>query len=85
MSESESESEETCGMAMVEDQQVKQEIVDAHMHLWSPSTHPWVEKVKDGGHPAGKFGMNHLFNKSEGTLRMRHVCIRVVPRPDHIK
>ncbi len=35
----------------------KLEIVDAHMHLWSPSTHPWVEKVKDGGHPAGKFGM----------------------------
>ena len=32
------------------------EIVDAHMHLWSPTTHPWLEKVKDGGHPAGKFG-----------------------------
>lgn len=32
------------------------EIVDAHMHLWSPVTHPWVQKVRDGGHPAGKFG-----------------------------
>lgn len=32
------------------------EIVDAHMHLWSPATHPWVQKVRDGGHPAGKFG-----------------------------
>ena len=32
------------------------EIVDAHMHLWSPETHPWVEKARDGGHPAGKFG-----------------------------
>ena len=32
------------------------EIVDAHMHLWSPQTHPWIEKVRDGGHPAGKFG-----------------------------
>ena len=32
------------------------EIVDAHMHLWTPETHPWTEKVKDGGHPAGKFG-----------------------------
>lgn len=33
-----------------------QEIVDAHMHLWTPATHPWVERVSDGGHPAGKFG-----------------------------
>ena len=32
------------------------EIVDAHMHLWTPETHPWVMGVKDGGHPAGKFG-----------------------------
>ena len=32
------------------------EIVDAHMHLWTPETHPWVVKVKDGGHPVGKFG-----------------------------
>lgn len=36
-----------------------QEIVDTHMHLWTPSTHPWVEKVRDGGHPAGKFGGLH--------------------------
>lgn len=33
------------------------EIVDGHMHLWTPETHPWVDKVKDGGHPAGPFGM----------------------------
>ena len=43
------------------------EIVDAHMHLWSPTTHPWLEKVKDGGHPAGKFGkaryMRYVFKK----------------------
>lgn len=32
------------------------EIVDAHMHLWTPETHPWLLGVKDGGHPAGKFG-----------------------------
>ena len=32
------------------------EIVDAHMHLWTPDTHPWVDKVRGGGHPAGKFG-----------------------------
>ena len=32
------------------------EIVDTHMHLWTPETHPWVVKVKDGGHPVGKFG-----------------------------
>ena len=32
------------------------EIVDAHMHFWTPETHPWVAKVKDGGHPAGAFG-----------------------------
>ena len=31
------------------------EIVDAHMHLWTPETHPWLLGVKDGGHPAGKF------------------------------
>ena len=36
--------------------QPKMEIVDTHMHLWSPKTHPWVLNVKDGGHPAGKFG-----------------------------
>ena len=33
------------------------EIVDAHMHLWTPQTHPWVTKAaKEGGHPAGSFG-----------------------------
>ena len=32
------------------------EIVDAHMHLWTLTTHPWLEKVQQGGHPAGKFG-----------------------------
>ena len=37
------------------------EIVDGHMHLWTPQTHPWVEKVKDGGHPAGKFGNFDLY------------------------
>jgi predicted TIM-barrel fold metal-dependent hydrolase len=31
------------------------EIVDCHMHLWTPQTHPWVLNVKDGGHPAGPF------------------------------
>lgn len=36
------------------------EIVDAHMHLWTPTTHPWVEKVRGGGHPAGNFGECHL-------------------------
>lgn len=33
------------------------EVIDAHMHLWTPETHPWLLDVKDGGHPAGKFGM----------------------------
>ena len=40
------------------------EIVDAHMHLWTPQTHPWVTKVaKEGGHPAGSFGkrLKHAF------------------------
>ena len=32
------------------------EVIDGHMHLWSPETHPWLEKVRNGGHPAGKFG-----------------------------
>ena len=32
------------------------EIVDAHMHFWTPATHPWLEDIKDGSHPAGKFG-----------------------------
>ncbi|XP_065886373.1 uncharacterized protein y4mH-like isoform X2 [Dysidea avara] len=31
------------------------EIVDSHFHLWTPETHPWVGRMKDGGHPAGKF------------------------------
>ena len=33
------------------------EIVDAHMHFWTPQTHPWVTKAaREGGHPAGSFG-----------------------------
>ena len=32
------------------------EIVDAHMHLWSPETRPWLEDLRKKGHPAGKFG-----------------------------
>ena len=33
------------------------EIIDAHMHLWTPQTHPWVSKAaKEAGHPAGSFG-----------------------------
>lgn len=31
------------------------EIVDTHMHLWTPATHPALENVRNGGHPAGKF------------------------------
>ena len=41
------------------------EIVDAHMHLWTPTTHPWVEKVRRGGHPAGNFGKHKIC----------HVCV----------
>ena len=29
------------------------EIVDAHMHLWSPKTHPWLHSMN---HPAGSLG-----------------------------
>ena len=36
------------------------EVIDTHMHLWTPETHPWVLSVRDGGHPAGKFGMINL-------------------------
>ena len=32
------------------------EVVDGHMHLWMSETHPWLEEVRNGGHPAGKFG-----------------------------
>ena len=32
------------------------EVIDTHMHLWTPETHPWVLDFKDGGHPAGKWG-----------------------------
>ena len=35
------------------------ELVDTHFHFWTPQTHPWIVKVKDGGHPAGKFGKPH--------------------------
>ena len=41
------------------------EIVDAHMHFWTPETHPWVAKVKDGGHPAGAFGEYEPVSDSE--------------------
>lgn len=34
------------------------EIIDGHMHLWSSATHPWLSGVRDGGHPAGKFGQS---------------------------
>ena len=44
------------------------EIVDAHMHLWTPTTHPWVEKVKGGGHPAGNFGEYHLHPNIVGVV-----------------
>lgn len=36
------------------------EVVDAHMHLWTSETHPWLLKVKDGGHPAGSFGRSQV-------------------------
>ena len=35
---------------------VLMEVVDSHFHLWTVQTHPWIVKVKDGGHPGGKFG-----------------------------
>ena len=44
------------GFGWMQKKIIKMEIVDAHMHLWSPDTHPWVANAKDGGHPAGKFG-----------------------------
>ena len=32
------------------------EIVDSHVHFWSPQTHPWlVEAAKKGGAPLGSF------------------------------
>ena len=40
------------------------EIVDAHMHLWTPETHPWVAKMKNEGHPAGPFGEYAILNGS---------------------
>ena len=32
------------------------EIIDGHMHMWTPATHLWLDGVRDGGHPAGNFG-----------------------------
>lgn len=43
------------------------EIFDAHMHLWTPQTHPWVSKAaKEGGHPAGSFGKQTFVVESKG-------------------
>lgn len=43
------------------------EIVDAHMHLWTPQTHPWVSKAAtEGGHPAGSFGKQTSVVESKG-------------------
>ena len=36
------------------------EIADTHFHLWTAETHSWIVKMKDGGHPSGKFGNNLL-------------------------
>lgn len=45
-----------CDVTSIEDT-MELEIVDAHMHLWTPQTHPWVTKAaREGGHPAGSFG-----------------------------
>lgn len=45
------------------------EIVDAHMHLWTPQTHPWVTKAaKEGGHPAGSFGKQLERDRGEHSL-----------------
>jgi len=32
------------------------DVVDTHIHLWTAGTHPFIVKLKDGGHPGGKFG-----------------------------
>lgn len=41
---------------MAEESQ-QQEIVDAHMHLWTPATHHWVEKVTSGRGFGGKYDL----------------------------
>ena len=51
------------------------EIVDAHMHLWTPTTHPWVEKVRGGGHPAGNFGEYHLHPNCGRGQRSSYISI----------
>ena len=33
-------------------------VVDAHFHVWSTKTHPWLKNVVGGGHIAGDFGMH---------------------------
>ena len=47
------------------------DVVDTHFHLWTAETHPWVVKLKDGGHPVGKFGKksNKRFTESARTDR----------------
>ena len=44
------------------------ELIDTHIHFWSPGTHPWVA---DKSHPANKFGIgnfNMLYNNSDCIL-----------------
>ena len=45
-----------CDHRQIETMYRSMEIVDGHMHLWTPDTHPWLNAVKNGGHPAGDFG-----------------------------
>ena len=56
------------------------EIVDAHMHFWTPATHPWVEDVKDGGHPAGKFGKKCTGTKNSTQIHFLEQVATYMPQ-----
>ncbi len=52
----------------------KMEIVDGHMHLWTPETHPWLDKVRHGGHPAGNFGKCDVNVAASGFVLRNNSC-----------
>ena len=62
------------------------EIVDAHMHLWTPATHPWLESVRNRGHPAGKFGeqVNPARNAIRITLLQSIAAIMTYTLEDYL-
>lgn len=59
------------------------EIVDSHVHFWSPQTHPWLTKAAEkGGYPAGSFTAPEYAKEIVGYNVSRCVHIEAAWPPD---